>query len=296
MQNPLSAQNEAFNKLFGHGKAAIFSSRVDPRFCYTMYVPPGIGAPGAEPPELIVAIHGSSRDSFMDFRDGFAEFGRWLNCVILCPLFPIGVFGDDNGESYKYLKERDLRYDQVLLGMVDELAQRLGTRFERFGMWGYSGGGQFVQRFIMLHPERVWAASIGAPGVVTLLDFESNWWVGVKDFEAQFGKPLDVAALRRVAVQMLVGDCDVEEWMIQVHEGGTTYMPGINDSGRTRPERLDSLRKSFETHDIAVQFDLVPGASHSRMDCIGTAKDFLSAQLASLRAGQTQAEAARAAS
>ena len=37
------------------------------------------------------------------------------------------------------------------------------TPFQRFALFGYSGGGHFVHRFFMLHPQRLWALSIGAP-------------------------------------------------------------------------------------------------------------------------------------
>ena len=35
--------------------------------------------------DLLVAIHGTSRTSFLDFRDGFAAFGRWNNVTLLDP-------------------------------------------------------------------------------------------------------------------------------------------------------------------------------------------------------------------
>lgn len=267
-------QSRRWVESFERGKSAIFSCKADPRLSYTMYVPPSVDESGAPPPALIVAVHGSSRDSFLEFRDSLAEFGRWNNAVILCPLFPIGIFGDNQGEAYKYMVERDLRYDLALLAMVGELEARLNCTFAKFAMWGYSGGGQFVQRFAMLHPERLWAASIGAPGVVTLLDASKDWWVGVKNVAQTFGRDIDIAAMRAVPFQMVVGSCDVETWEIEVHEGHSTWMEGVNDSGRTRIERLQALRNSFEANGIDVTYVEVQGAAHDRLKCIGAAKDF----------------------
>lgn len=131
----------------------------------------------------------------------------------------------------------------------------------------------------MIHPERLWAASIGAPGIVTLLDFSKDWWVGVKNVGVVLGKPVNVDAMRSVPFQMVVGSCDVETWEIEVHPGHSTWMEGVNDSGETRVERLKALQASFEAHGIGTSFVEVSGAAHDRLKCIGAAKDFFEKHL-----------------
>jgi len=263
------------------GRTAMFSARVDPRFQYCLYVPPTVG-PGTQ---LVVCVHGTSRTSFLDFRDGFAEFGRWNDCVILCPIFPIGPLGDGARSGYKYLREGDIRYDRVLLGMVEEVGEKYGRRWDDFALFGFSGGGHFVHRFAILHPKRLWAACIGASGSVTLLDPDRDWWVGIRDLEEVFGIAFDREALAKVPVQMLVGDADLETWEITHKPGGTYWMEGANDAGRTRPERLDALRRSFEAAGVTVRFDLVPGVAHSRMLVIDRVQDFLASLLKQRRGG-----------
>ncbi|MBI0538407.1 alpha/beta hydrolase [Roseomonas sp. KE2513] len=250
------------------GKTAIYSAKVDPRFQYCLYVPPQIGPDT----ELVVCVHGTSRTSF---RDGFAEFGRWNNCVILCPIFPIGPLGDGARSGYKYMQEGDIRYDRVLLGMVEEVAANYGRSWESFALFGFSGGGHFAHRFAILHPRQLWAASIGASGSVTLLDTSRDWWVGIRNLREVFGIEFDRDALTRVPVQMLVGDADLETWEITHKPGGTYWMEGANDAGRTRPERLRALQQSFESAGVTVRFDLVPGVAHSRMLVIDRVQDFL---------------------
>jgi poly(3-hydroxybutyrate) depolymerase len=157
------------------GSTTVFASRNDPRFAYTLYVPETILESGNNV-ELVVVMHGTGRQ-FAHYRDAFAEFGRWNNCIVLCPLFPVGVRGDGNRDGFKQLIEGDIRYDRVLLDMVDEIGERYGKRFDQFALFGFSGGGQFANRFAYLHPEKLWAVSIGAPGSVTLLDVNRDWWV-----------------------------------------------------------------------------------------------------------------------
>ena len=269
--------------LYDLGKTAMFACAFDPRFHYCLYVPPAAGQ-GAKL-DLLVAVHGSSRTSFLEFRDGFAAFGRWNNVAILCPVFPIGVLGDGGRHGYKYMVEGDIRYDRVLLAMVEEVAGKYRQDWRQFAMFGFSGGGHFAHRFAILHPDRLWAASIGSPGSVTLLDADRDWWVGIRDLADRFGIEFDAAALARVPVQMVVGEADLETWEITHREDGSHWMPGANDAGRTRPDRLRALRDSFEAAGVSVRFEAVPGMAHDRMKVLDRVQDFLALVLGRRRNG-----------
>lgn len=267
--------------IYDLGPTALFASKADPRFHYCLYVPPQVGR-GAKV-DLLVAVHGTTRTSFLEFRDGFAEFGRWNDVAVLCPVFPVGVRGDGARSAYKYMAEGDIRYDRVLLDMVAEVAAKYDQDWSRFAVFGFSGGGHFAHRMAILHPDKLWAASIGAPGSVTLLDPTRDWWVGIRDLKERFGIAFDREALAKVPVQMLVGDADLETWEITHQPGSTYWMDGANDAGRTRPERLKALAESFRAAGVTVQLDLVPGVSHDRMKVLGRVKDFLAGVLAKKR-------------
>ncbi len=259
--------------LYDLGATPVFACKADPRFSYCLYVPRSIAETGPRP-NLIVVMHGTGR-GFTDYRDAFGEFGRWNNCVILAPLFPIGVLGDDNRDGFKYMREGTIRYDQVLLAMVAEVGARYDFDVARFALFGYSGGGHFAHRFLMLQPQRLWAASIGAPGSVTLLDPSRDWWVGTRDMAALFGRAPDLAAIAQVPVQMIVGAADLETWEITHKPGGPHWMVDANHAGSTRPERLQRLRASFEGADVTVRFDLVPNMAHDGLRAVPRVQDFL---------------------
>jgi poly(3-hydroxybutyrate) depolymerase len=267
--------------LYDMGPTSVIACKADPRFSYCLYVPKTLGQ-GGQAPELVVTMHGTGR-GFIGYRDAFEEFGRWNNCIVLAPLFPIGVLGDDNRDGFKYMREGTIRYDQVLLAMVEEVAQRYGVKFDRFALFGYSGGGHFAHRFLMLQPKRLWACSVGAPGSVTLLDPSRDWWVGTRNMAELFGAAPDLAAIRQVPVQMIVGAADLETWEITHREGGRNWMPDANLAGRTRPERLASLQKSFEDAGVSVQFDLVPNMAHDGLRAVPRVQDFFAEVLAKRR-------------
>ncbi|WP_312620858.1 alpha/beta hydrolase [Agrobacterium pusense] len=268
--------------IYDFGSTAIFASKVDPRLHMVLYVPPT--AADGRKLDLLVAIHGTGRTSALDFRDGFAEFGLYNDCAILCPIFPVGVFGDGARSGYKFLEEGDIRYDQVVIAMVEEMAEKYRHAWSKFAIFGFSGGGHFTHRFAILHPEKLWAASIGAPGSVTLLDPNRDWWVGIRDLETRFGKAFHPKEFAKVPVQMVVGDADLETWEITHKPGGKYYMEGANDAGSTRPERLASLAISFRDAGVDVTFDTVKGVSHDRIKVLGHVKAFLARVLKDRRA------------
>jgi len=284
-------QEDLGRQIYDLGHTTVFASRRDPRFSYCLYVPSDLGRRGT--PDLVVAMHGTGR-AFMTYRDGFAEFGRWNNCIILCPLFPVGVRGDGNRDGFKYIQEAAIRYDDILLSIVEEVGERYGLDVTRFALFGFSGGGHFTHRFLILHPDRLWAASIGAPGSVTLLDPTRDWWVGIRDVKELFGVTVDLTAMQGVPVQMIVGAADLETWEITHREGGPHWMPGANDAGRTRPERLDSLRRSFEAAGIRVRFDLVPNVPHDGNQVVSQVQDFFAAVLKDRRAVGTSSGSVKA--
>ena len=270
--------------LYEYGPTSIYSSKHDPRFPYCLYVPPTLGQ-GGEKPELVVAMHGTGR-GFTGYRDAFSAFARWNNCIILAPLFPIGVMGDGYRDGFKYMREGNLRYDHILLAIVEEVSERYGIAFDRFGLFGYSGGGHFAHRFLMLQPNKLWGVSIGAPGSVTLLDPSRDWWVGTRNFAELFGQPLDIPAMKQVAVQMVVGAADLETWEITHKPGSRNWMPDANHAGTNRPERLASLRDNFAAHGIAARFDLVPNTPHDGVKVVPVVEDFFAGELRRIRAAR----------
>ncbi|KAF1045203.1 alpha/beta hydrolase [Xylophilus sp.] len=277
-QATVSESQRLSNRYYDFGNTTVYAHAGDPRFSFTLYVPFQIKDSDCEI-NLVVVVHGTGRQ-FVDYRNAFADFGRWHNCLILCPLFPAGVMGDGNRDGFKHLVEQDVRYDKVLIDMVQEVGGRYGRTFDQFALFGYSGGGQFVNRFAYLYPERLWAATIGAPGSVTLLDAGKDYWVGTKGMAEKFGKRIDVEKLKEVPLQLVVGKFDTDTWEITHAPGSKFYMPGANDAGATRRERIESLRKSLEANGVSAQLDVVDNVSHRGLQVVKQVQEFFHKVLA----------------
>lgn len=258
------------------GESTQFACRADQRFSYCLYVPSGYDRRTAPLP-LVVLQHGTGRRG-PQYRDSFGDFAEEHACIVLAPLFPAAIEDPDDLHNFKFIKYRDIRFDLILLSMVDEVAAKLNIDAERFFLHGFSGGGQFAHRFFYLHPDRLRAVSIGAPGRLTLIDPDQEWWLGWKGMEDALGIAPQPDLLPSVPVQMVIGEDDVETWEIN-NPGASNWMDGVEKTGRTRIERIRTLKRNFEQHGIDVRLDVVPGVAHEPMRVLEPVKDFFSTLL-----------------
>jgi pimeloyl-ACP methyl ester carboxylesterase len=257
------------------GATPYFATSAEPRFPYCLYVPE---RRGMGPAPLIVAVHGSDRRPEA-LRDLMAPFCERSGAVLLLPLFPIGATAPDDEPGYKFGMFRGLRYDQALLAMVADAARRVPIVTERFTLFGYSGGGQFALRFLMLQPRRLAAVSIGAPGYVTLLDPALPWWSGVEDFAEIFGHPPDLEAMREVAIHLVVGADDVETEVLRVPPDHPLWVRGAEQAGPTRIARIEALEASLRGAGCDTRLDHVAGVEHAVEGVFPAVEAFLQSRM-----------------
>lgn len=122
-------------------------------------------------------------------------------------------------------------------------------------------------------PDRLCGVSIGAPGRVTLIDPDREWWLGTKGFEQRFGATLRLADIRKVPVHMVVGAEDTETWEIN-NPGDSNWMDGADAVGRTRVERITALRDNYTELGIDVTLDIVLGVGHRGMGVLDAVRRF----------------------
>lgn len=262
--------------MFETGNSSVTASRKDPRFSFCTYVPKSYVHEEGRKYPLTVIVHGSER-SMERYRDAFADYAEAEQVMLLCPLFPINALHQGDLHSYKLLRGHGVNFDEILLDMIDEFGERYNVDAGRFLLYGFSGGGQFAHRFLFAHPDKLIGVSIGAPGTVTLLDEASDYWVGTNGFEKLFGRPIDIAAIRKVAVQMVIGEEDLlTRWVIVQPTDKAFWMKGANAAGATRVERQQALRRSLEAHGVNVQYETFPGVAHEDSTMLGRVKTFFS--------------------
>ena len=234
------------------------ASRLDPRFALSLYVPQSLPRNRTAP--LLVLVHGTTRRD--NFRDAFRDFAERTGTVLLAPLFPVGAAVPGDVHGYKWIEAHGVRFDLLLLDMIDQAAGIWPLAADRFALFGYSGGGQFAHRFLYLHPHRLAALSVGAPGNVTLPDPARAWPAGVGGLEARFGIGFDNDAVPAVPVHLVAGEADTEIWEIAKEPGEPVYIPGVNDESTNRIERLKRLQCELDRRGASTRFELVDGVAH----------------------------------
>lgn len=264
------------------GQTPFFAAQADQRFSYCLAVPDGYEEDGDERLDLLVLVHGTERNP-VAYRDLFTAFANEHRCIVLAPLFPVGIIEPGELHSYKYLEFHGIRFDEILLSMVDEVAALYRVDVDRFMLCGFSGGGHFTHRFYYRHPDRLHAISIGAPGVVTLVDETRDWPIGTRNLEEVLGRGIRLEAMRDVAVQMLIGGLDTETWEIATGPDSPFYLAGVNDERTNRQQKMRALMDDFAAHGIASEQAIVPGVGHNAYEMVPAVTDFFARALARRR-------------
>ncbi|KAJ5584962.1 uncharacterized protein N7459_004762 [Penicillium hispanicum] len=240
------------------GKTPAWTCVADNRFCYFLYVPRNYHT--REQVELIVLIHHSDRNA-SEIRTHFAPFADKHACIILAPLFPIRADDPQDSQGYKQLASGDVRYDQIVLSMVDEVKARFSrARVDRFYLYGFSGGAQFVHRFAYLYPARLKALACGAPGSQTLPDDSLPYPAGVKDLEQVFGVAMQWEQVRAVPTIFIVGEADTDTFYLTAR--GRTLDPSIQNGRLGATTRLS---ESWLAAGANCHLQTVPGRSTWRL-------------------------------
>jgi poly(3-hydroxybutyrate) depolymerase len=276
--------------LVGHVPQMALQS--DPRISYSLYIPPEpYKSLAASPDEgstkqlpLLVNVHGTRRNLSAIYGD-LKTFADSIPCAILQPLFPAGIEGPNDLDSYKKLRSKSLSSDLVLLSILDEVIMRwphIDTK--KIFLMGFSGGGQFAQRFLYVHPERLSAISIGAPGKVTLLDDQSTWPKGIKNVQHVFDRSINLSQITAVDIHMVVGSKDTgahggndfKKWQEQMKnktaktkdagsdlDAALTTNIDASETGQGRLGTLQNIQGLWKDQGIEAHLDIVDGVGHS---------------------------------
>jgi len=286
--------------------------QADPRVSYAAYIPDSHYLPAGTPSPprlpLLITVHGTHRDHlrYLEVWKSFAERER---CAILAPLFPAMLQGpldimgyhylgrgDAGGAKGKAFKEKllrgqvsvpnveqsakDVRHDLCLLAMLDEVALRWpGIETSKVYLTGFSGGAQFVHRFMYLHPERLHAAAVAGLGEMTALDVSKPWPEGVQDLEAVFGKAVDLEILRSVPVLAAVGGDDGVSMGTQLRKAVVEKGDGGKTHALTRVEQMGILAEGWKQAGMLVEKVVVPDVAHEMAKVHPAIEDFMTRKL-----------------
>lgn len=202
-------------------------------YAYFLTVPAQVG----QPPVLLVEPNntGTTNDDQAVHEAAARQTAIWratdyylsaLKCPILVPTFPRP---SSNWRMYTQALDRDTlltqdpmlkRIDLQLVAMIDDAKAQLAARGvtvdSKVFLFGFSAGGTFTNRFAILQPEVVRAASCGGVSLPTvpLAEYKGKqlpYPTGIADLEQLTGRPFQAEAFRRVPMMIFRGDQDTND-------------------------------------------------------------------------------------
>lgn len=248
---------EAFSQPAGRlvsGKVRRMKLQQDPQVSYYLYFPKRL----RQPARFFVTVHGISRNAREHARR-FAPYAEREGVILIAPVFKRAVFP---GYQRLVANAEGVRPDDVIEQVVDEVRELSGLPQSRLYLFGFSGGGQFVHRYLMRHPERVAAAVIGAAGWYTFPDPELGYPRGLKS-KRNPTLARNVGKFLQIPVTVLVGEQDIQR------------DPALNGSrridrqqGENRLERgrrwIDAMTGAARSlgYETDYRFRTLPGVGH----------------------------------
>lgn len=248
----------------------LHACQYDQRFSYYLYLPKGFH-PKQKPVErLLTVIHGTFRDA-TNTRDFFIPFAEATNTAILAPVFPTGIGDTEDIHNYKFILHDGVRYDLVLQHMIAEVCEAFHIPTTHQLLYGFSGGGQFVHRYLYLHPESLAAVVVGSPGRITYLDEDEDWYAGIRNVPDLFGIDIDYKALQKPKILLFVGADDTNALDLS---GDASDNTAAGKYGSNRVERLTALYQNYLDHDMQAELRILDGAAHEEAKVAPVAAEF----------------------
>ncbi|HET9907209.1 MAG TPA: hypothetical protein VFQ23_11225 [Anaerolineales bacterium] len=204
-----------------------------------------------------------------------------LGVALLVPAF---IRPREDWQIYTHTLDRDTlttirddlrRVDLQLIAMIDYARSELATQNiqtdPKILIQGFSASGMFANRFTILHPDRVRAATIGSPGgwplvpVATFNDEPLPYPAGVADLELLTGIPFDFEVYNSIPQLIYMGSVDDND-SVDFTDGWDEPDAQLVDQlfGEDPLSRWEDAESIFREAGANVQFLLIDGAGHDR--------------------------------
>jgi poly(3-hydroxybutyrate) depolymerase len=230
---------------------------------------------------IVFVMHGHHR-SAKGYRNDWAQHADKYGFMVLAPLFDEEQWGHG---QYSYAsvqnKNGSIRDPSkwsfsVIEHLFDAVKQATGNQNARYFLYGFSEGGQFVHRFVLLMPEARYArAVIGTPGWYTMPRFDVAFPYGLR------GAPVNAQSLKRSLgrdVVLLLGAADTDPNHDELRQTPQAEAQGPHRVARGRTFFKEGKHRAAELKTpFGWRMQMVPGAEHNPRQMSGAAADLLMA-------------------
>lgn len=209
-----------------------------------------------------------------------SDYGESLGCPVLVPVFPRW---EKEANLYTQALDRDAlttnipqlkRLDLQLVAMIDDARNRLLEKKIRVKkdslFFGFSASGMFVNRFALLHPEYVKAATVGSPGgwpIAPAVDYKGKpltYPIGISDVDMLTGEKVDLKSFRHIPLYFYLGSADTNDSVPYEDSYEQKDASIINNLfGKTPVGRWSTAQSLYKDAGCDAQFVLYPGVGHT---------------------------------
>ena len=234
--------------------------------------------PKQTPASILVIAHGmlGEKEAASDVAQKFLS--RWIpyadehGLLVIAPVFDSPRFGN-RGEGYggyRNLIGKHVGADRFVNDIVDRYSSRTSFRSNRFYLYGHSAGGQFVNRYVVTHPDRVIRAVVSAAGRYSYPTKSASWPYGAGDLvktvqwkdgtttKESISKSLASYAQAASKVEIVVGGNDVNPQPARPAHQGTTRIELAQSWAR-------EMNRNAKRYGVSgrIRVHIVPGIGHS---------------------------------
>ena len=217
---------------------------------------------------ILMVMHGNSRTAD-EFCDIWRSWATQNDYVLLCPYYDLvnwpttGMYQMGNvfsGDDCDGTRNAEARWTFTIDLDIHQLARSgFGILDPRFDLWGFSGGGQHVHRFMLFKPNApVRRAIAAASGWYTAPDLNIDCPYGLDDPLLSF-------------TQQNVVDWTNRDMIIAVGTADTVRDEDLRTTARADAQGLNRYQRADYMRNKAVAFN--PATRWSRFDVPGVAHD-----------------------
>jgi poly(3-hydroxybutyrate) depolymerase len=228
---------------------------------------------------IVFVCHGHHRTP-ETYRDHWAPHADKHGFMVLAPLFDLEQWGA-GGYSYASVFDRDGKIRpspmwsySVIEHLFDAVKAATGNDSSRYFLYGFSEGGQFVHRLVLLLPDARYArAVVGSPGWYTMPQFDIKFPYGLR------GAPVTEASLKTSLerdVVLLLGERDNDPDDPELRKSRQAEAQGRHRFARGQKFFHEAEHASTELNAaFAWRLEIVPGAAHDPKKMSGPAAAIL---------------------
>ncbi len=214
---------------------------------------------------IFVSVHGIKRRAEDHVRH-FIPLAEQCGCIVVAPHFPEKRF---KGYQRLGINCKGERADWILDSIISEVKTLTGSNPSKLHMFGYSGGAQFVSRYMMIYPHRVARIALAAAGWYTFPNPLADFPMGIKRAKGHRDINFDLMKILSVPTCVLVGENDIVRDDQLKKDKNIDQLQGVNrlERGKRWAKVMLAFAKANKLN-TPYDFRVLPDSGHSFRECM----------------------------